>query len=77
MPHKYEAFFYKSNWNYYAFPAAISSKQNQQHINLFGCCYRYDLYLANKLQNNKKITIDSTEAEVTGKCLIRKKITSQ
>lgn len=33
----------------------------------------YDLYLANKLQNNKKITVDGSEADVTGKCVIRKK----
>jgi hypothetical protein len=33
----------------------------------------YDLYLANKLQNNKKITVDGFEADVTGKCVIRKK----
>lgn len=33
----------------------------------------YDLYLENKLQNNKKITVNGTEADVTGKCIIRKK----
>ena len=33
----------------------------------------YDLYLANKLQTNKKITVDGAEADVTGKCVIRKK----
>lgn len=33
----------------------------------------YDLYLENKLQNNKKITVNGTEADVTGKCVIRKK----
>jgi hypothetical protein len=33
----------------------------------------YDLYIANKLQNNKKITVDACEAAVTGKCIIRKK----
>ena len=33
----------------------------------------YDLYLANKLQSNKKITVDGIEADVTGKCIIRKK----
>lgn len=35
----------------------------------------YDLYLANKLQSNKKITVDGVEADVTGKCFIRKKNT--
>jgi hypothetical protein len=35
----------------------------------------YDLYLANKIQNNKKITVDGSEADVTGKCVIRKKNT--
>jgi hypothetical protein len=33
----------------------------------------YDLYLANKLQTNKKITVQGSEADVTGKCVIRKK----
>lgn len=33
----------------------------------------YDLYIANKLQNNKKITVDGSEADVTGKCIIRKR----
>jgi len=33
----------------------------------------YDLYVANKLQNNKKITVEGAEADVTGKCIIRKK----
>jgi hypothetical protein len=33
----------------------------------------YNLYLDNKLQNNKKITVEGLEANVTGKCLIRKK----
>jgi len=33
----------------------------------------YDLYLANKLETNKKITINGCEANVTGKCVIRKK----
>ena len=33
----------------------------------------YDLYLENKLQSNKKITVEGTEADVTGKCIIRKK----
>ncbi len=33
----------------------------------------YDLYLANKLQTNKKITVEGSEADVTGKCIIRKK----
>ncbi|MGV3697189.1 hypothetical protein [Flavobacterium sp.] len=33
----------------------------------------YDLYLANKLQNNKKITVEGSQADVTGKCIIRKK----
>jgi hypothetical protein len=33
----------------------------------------YDLYLENKLQHNKKITVEGSEAQVTGKCLIRKK----
>ena len=33
----------------------------------------YDLYLENKLQSNKKITVNGTEADVTGKCVIRKK----
>jgi hypothetical protein len=33
----------------------------------------YDLHVANKLQNNKKITVDGFEADVTGKCVIRKK----
>ena len=33
----------------------------------------YDLYLANKLQSNKKVTVDGAEADVTGKCVIRKK----
>lgn len=33
----------------------------------------YDLYIENKLQNNKKITVDGVEADVTGKCVIRKK----
>lgn len=33
----------------------------------------YDLYVENKLQNNKKITVDGVEADVTGKCVIRKK----
>ncbi len=33
----------------------------------------YDLYLANKLVNNKKITVLGCDAEVTGKCVIRKK----
>ena len=35
----------------------------------------YDLYLANKLQSNKKITVDGVQADVTGKCVIRKKNT--
>jgi len=33
----------------------------------------YDLYLDNKLQHNKKIIVEGSEANVTGKCLIRKK----
>ena len=33
----------------------------------------YDLYLENKLQSNKKITVEGSEADVTGKCIIRKK----
>ncbi len=33
----------------------------------------YDLYLDNKLQNDKKITVEGSEADVTGKCIIRKK----
>ena len=33
----------------------------------------YDLYLANKLHNNKIITVDGADADVTGKCVIRKK----
>lgn len=33
----------------------------------------YDLYLANKLENNKKITVYGCDAHVTGKCVIRKK----
>ncbi len=33
----------------------------------------YDLYLANKLESNQKITVGGAEAEVTGKCVIRKK----
>jgi len=33
----------------------------------------YDLYLENKLQNNKKITVNGAEADVTGKCVIRRK----
>ena len=33
----------------------------------------YDLYLENKLQNNKKIKVDGCDADVTGKCIIRKK----
>ena len=33
----------------------------------------YDLYLANKLQNNKKIIVIGRQADVTGKCVIRKK----
>lgn len=33
----------------------------------------YDLYLANKLQNNKKVTVEGSEADVTGKCVIIKK----
>ena len=33
----------------------------------------YDLYVANKIQNKTKITVDGTEADVTGKCVIRKK----
>lgn len=35
----------------------------------------YDLYVANKLQTNKKITVEGSEADVTGKCVIRKKNT--
>lgn len=35
----------------------------------------YDLYLANKLQSDKKITVEGNEADVTGKCVIRKKNT--
>ncbi|HNP32107.1 MAG TPA: hypothetical protein PKN96_02310 [Flavobacterium sp.] len=35
----------------------------------------YDLYLANKLQSDKKITVDGSQADVTGKCIIRKKNT--
>ncbi len=33
----------------------------------------YSLYLANKLENDKKITVNGLEANVTGKCVIRKK----
>jgi hypothetical protein len=33
----------------------------------------YDLYVANKIQNKTKITVDGNEADVTGKCIIRKK----
>lgn len=33
----------------------------------------YNLYLDNKLQNNKKVTVEGLEANVTGKCIIRKK----
>ncbi|MGL2966443.1 hypothetical protein [Flavobacterium sp. XGLA_31] len=33
----------------------------------------YDLFLANKLENNKKVTVKGLEANVTGKCVIKKK----
>lgn len=33
----------------------------------------YDLYVSNKLENNKKITVYGCDAHVTGKCVIRKK----
>ncbi|MGC4040220.1 MAG: hypothetical protein QM710_05380 [Flavobacterium sp.] len=33
----------------------------------------YDMYVANKLQSDKKITIEGNEADVTGRCIIRKK----
>ncbi|WP_333601325.1 hypothetical protein [Flavobacterium sp.] len=33
----------------------------------------YDLYVANKLTTNTKITVNGCEANVTGKCVIRKK----
>ncbi|MFM2213287.1 MAG: hypothetical protein RL427_550 [Bacteroidota bacterium] len=33
----------------------------------------YTLYVANKLENNKKVTVNGAEANVTGKCIIRKK----
>lgn len=35
----------------------------------------YDLYVANKLQTDKKITVNGNDADVTGKCVIRKKNT--
>lgn len=33
----------------------------------------YAMYIANKLENNKKVTVTGAEANVTGKCIIRKK----
>lgn len=33
----------------------------------------YDLYLDKKLENDTKITVYGNEADVTGKCIIRKK----
>ena len=33
----------------------------------------YAMYLADKLETNKKITVKGSEANVTGKCIIRKK----
>ncbi|MGL2963215.1 hypothetical protein ACSVH2_05290 [Flavobacterium sp. RSB2_4_14] len=33
----------------------------------------YEMYLEHKLENNKKTTVFGTEADVTGKCIIRKK----
>lgn len=33
----------------------------------------YAMYIANKLENNKKVTVAGAEANVTGKCIIRKK----
>jgi hypothetical protein len=33
----------------------------------------YDLYMANKLETDKTVTINGCEANVTGKCIIRKK----
>lgn len=33
----------------------------------------YDLYVQNKLQSNHKVTVEGAEADVTGKCVIRKK----
>jgi hypothetical protein len=33
----------------------------------------YDLYLENKLPTNSKITVNGSEANVTGKCIIKKK----
>lgn len=33
----------------------------------------YALYIANKLETNKKVTVKGTDANVTGKCIIRKK----
>ncbi|TBX70451.1 hypothetical protein EZL74_04560 [Flavobacterium silvisoli] len=33
----------------------------------------YGLYLENKLETDKKITVNGLEANVTGKCVIRKK----
>ena len=33
----------------------------------------YGLFIANKLENNKTVTVNGNEANVTGKCVIRKK----
>lgn len=33
----------------------------------------YNLYLENKLESNQKLTVFGCEANVTGKCIIRKK----
>jgi hypothetical protein len=33
----------------------------------------YDLFLNNKLETNKQVTVSGTDANVTGKCFIRKK----
>lgn len=33
----------------------------------------YDLYIANELRSNQKITVNGAEANVTGKCVIRTK----
>jgi hypothetical protein len=33
----------------------------------------YEMYLERKLENNKKITVCGSDADVTGNCIIRKK----
>ncbi len=33
----------------------------------------YNMYMANKLENNKEVTVVGEEANVTGKCVIKKK----